>query len=490
VVKGLQGAEFTFKLKSEVEHVGWDNAQTYAVITTDVNGKATTEYLPYGQYQVRETKTPDDYITAPDFLISVTEDYSEYSDVEQIKNVYVNNRPFTSQVKLIKVDAETGKTVTFHSASFKIKDSQGNYIQQKVGGIKYDTFTTNSENNIIVLFGNQGEVTIPLQLDAGDYTIEEVMVPKGFLALEEPVKFTITNIYDYEVDEDEEPILVVTIKNAQPKATIKLTKTFEASNHVEEKMAIFTLRAEENIISAIDGSTIYKANEVIPNPETEDGYYYVKDGEVVTIPNLPMGIGETKYQLVEIETAEGYVISEKPISYIFKQEDENIKVYEVEHSLENVLTRTTIQVEKIDADTKEVIKGVHGFIFALEITSSNVDTTATSIITAEVDPETGHATFENIGYGQIVKIKEIETNKNYYLSKEVKEIVINKELEGLGNVHTFQYENVPVKKQATIKTGDNINIVMPVLAIILAAVIAVGILRSKSQKDKDHHEKR
>ena len=35
IVKGLQGAEFTWKLKSEVNHVGWDNATTYAVITTD-----------------------------------------------------------------------------------------------------------------------------------------------------------------------------------------------------------------------------------------------------------------------------------------------------------------------------------------------------------------------------------------------------------------------------------------------------------------------
>ena len=37
-IKGLQGAEFTFKLKSEVDHVGWDNATTYAKITTDKDG--------------------------------------------------------------------------------------------------------------------------------------------------------------------------------------------------------------------------------------------------------------------------------------------------------------------------------------------------------------------------------------------------------------------------------------------------------------------
>ena len=85
LVKGLQGCEFTFKLKNEVDHVGWDNATTYAQITTDKNGIANTPYLPYGQYLVKETVTPKDYITAPDFTVSVTDDYSEYTDVEQVK---------------------------------------------------------------------------------------------------------------------------------------------------------------------------------------------------------------------------------------------------------------------------------------------------------------------------------------------------------------------------------------------------------------------
>lgn len=103
VVKGLQGAEFTFKLKSEVDHVGWDNATTYDVVTTDENGKANTKYLPYGTYLVKETATPKDYVTAPDFTISVTKDYTEYTDVEQVRRVNVNNAPFKSQVKLVRL---------------------------------------------------------------------------------------------------------------------------------------------------------------------------------------------------------------------------------------------------------------------------------------------------------------------------------------------------------------------------------------------------
>ena len=51
--------------------MGWDNATTYDVITTGEDGWAITKDLPYGQYIVRETKTPKDFYTNPDFFVSV-----------------------------------------------------------------------------------------------------------------------------------------------------------------------------------------------------------------------------------------------------------------------------------------------------------------------------------------------------------------------------------------------------------------------------------
>ena len=163
VVKGLQGAEFTFKLKSEVDHVGWDNATVYDTITTGEDGWAITKELPYGEYLVRETVTPKDFYTNPDFTVSVTQDTSEIKkDEDKVKKVILNNRPVETQLKLVKQDEETGKTVSLNSASFKIVADEdildggnvvykkGQYITQKVGGKKYDTFTTNSDNVVVV----------------------------------------------------------------------------------------------------------------------------------------------------------------------------------------------------------------------------------------------------------------------------------------------------------------------------------------------------
>ncbi len=345
-VKGLQGAEFTFRLKSEVDHVGWDNAQNYAMITTDENGYATTGYLPYGTYLVKETKTPQEYITAPDFTISVTDDYSEYLDVEQIKTVNINNRPFTSQVKLVKKDKDTNQTVTLNSASFKIKDEDGNYVTQKVFGQKIDTFTTNSKNQVTALFGNKGEVTVPLQLDAGTYTVEEIKVPEGFLELEQPVQFTITNQYDYDVDEDDDPILEVVVQNAQSKGKIIISKTDKDTGNALKGVE-YELTAKEDIINAIDGSILYEKGQVVEKGTTDE------NGQII-IGDLFMG----HYVLKETLTNEGYVLSQQTHDIVFEQKDTSTKLYTVEVNVTNIAPIGEIHLVKTDKDTEDLLGGV------------------------------------------------------------------------------------------------------------------------------------
>ena len=101
LVEGLNGAEFTLKLQSEVNEKSWDNASTYDVITTanNSNGKkgyATTTNLPYGKYIIRETKTPDGYVTCPDLIYEIS---------KETDNITLNNDITTAYVKLVKKDA-------------------------------------------------------------------------------------------------------------------------------------------------------------------------------------------------------------------------------------------------------------------------------------------------------------------------------------------------------------------------------------------------
>ncbi len=346
IVKGLQGAEFTFKLKSEVDHVGWDNATTYAIITTDENGRATTPYLPHGEYLVKETKTPKDYITAPDFTISVTDDYTEYEDIEQIKIININNRPFTSQLKLVKIDEETRKTVTLNGASFKIRDSEGNYVVQKVAGQKIDTFATNSKNQVTVPFGELGEVTLPLELDAGTYTIEEIKIPEGFLELKEPITFTITNQYDYDVDDDKAPILTVKVANAQPKGKIIINKKDKETGKAMADIE-YLLTAKNDIVSAIDGSILFKKGEVVTKGKTD------VNGQII-IGDLFMG----EYELKETLTNEGYVLDETVHDIVFKAKDTTTKEYTHEIDVTNIAPYGQIDLFKTDKDSNEPLGGI------------------------------------------------------------------------------------------------------------------------------------
>ena len=370
LVKGLQGAEFTFRLKSEVDHVGWDNATVYAVITTDSDGKANTPYLPYGKYIVRETKTPKDYITAPDFMVSVTDDYTEYKDVEQVKRININNRPFTSQLKINKVDKETGKTVTLNGASFKIKDAQGNYVTQKVSGKKYDTFTTNSKNVVTVKDTEEGTVTLPLQLDSGTYTIEEIKTPKGFLDLDNSIQFTITNTRDYDKDEDEDPILTIKVKNAQPKAEIKINKTItdlDTDKDLVDRSDLskiqFELKAKDNIYSSIDGSLLFKKDQnislkeskatLLAGKEIKDGLFALSNDGHLQITNLPMSSTDASYYLQEVKTIDGCVLDSKKYDVTFKQTDTRTQLYTKAFNIENKTTHFEFNKTDITGD-KEV----------------------------------------------------------------------------------------------------------------------------------------
>ena len=388
VVKGLQGASFTFKLKSEVDHVGWDSAKVYDVITTDENGWAITKDLPYGEYLVRETVTPKDFYTNPDFTVSITQDTSEIKkDEDKVKKVILNNRPAETQLKLVKKDHETGKNVSLNSASFKIVADEdileggkvvykkGQTITQKVGGKKYDTFTTNSKNVVVVKTeytnDDKGEVFLPLQFFAGKYHLEEVKVPDGFIGLGKTQSFEMSGLLDFSKDEDGDPIYTVTVIDEQPKGSVHLTKTvddLDTDTDLVDRSDLskiqFVLKAKDDIYSPVDGSLMFAKDEKITtensgavvNTGTEIGkgiYALSKDGQL-DISNLPMGTGEAKYYFEEVKTLDGCVLDENKHTFTFKQKDFTTKNYSRELNIENKTTHFNFNKTDVTGD-KEVL---------------------------------------------------------------------------------------------------------------------------------------
>lgn len=448
VVKGLQGASFTFKLKSEVDHVGWDSAKVYDVITTDEDGWAITKDLPYGEYLVRETKTPKDFYTNPDFTVSITQDTSEIKkDEDKVKKVILNNRPVETQLKLVKKDQETGKNVSLNSASFKIVADEdileggkavykkGQIITQKVGGKKYDTFTTNSKNVVVVKTeytnddDDKGEVFLPLQFFAGKYHLEEVKVPEGFIGLGKTQSFEMTGLLDFTKDEDGDPIYTVTVKDEQPKGSVHLTKTVadldtdvDLVDRSDLSKIQFVLKAKENIYSPVDGSLMFAKDEKITtensgavvNTGTEIGkgiYALSEDGQL-DISNLPMGTGEAKYYFEEVKTLDGCVLDETKHAFTFKQKDFTTKNYSKELNIENKTIHFNFNKTDITGD-KEVLGA------QLTITDEKGN-----VIDQWISTDKPHS-IEGLVVGKTYILSETVTAKDYVKASDIRFTVKN-----------------------------------------------------------------
>ena len=448
VVKGLKGAEFTFKLKSEVDHVGWDNATVYDVVTTNEDGLATTKYLPFGEYLVRETVTPKDYYTNPDFTVSITKDHSEYENEEdQVKKVVLNNRPVETQLKLVKQDEETGKTVSLNSASFKIVADEdildggnivykkGQYITQKVGGKKYDTFTTNSDNVVVVKTeytnddDEKGEVFLPLQFFAGKYHLEEVKVPTGFIGLGKTQSFEMSGLLDYTKDEDGDPIYTVTVRDEQPKAQIKLNKTVadldtdvDLVDRSDLSKIQFVLKAKENIYSPVDGSLMFAKDDVITtensgaivNSGTEvgNGVYALSTDGHLDISNLPMGVGEAQYYLQEVKTLDGCVLDTTKYDAVFKQSDYTTKTYIKSFDVENLTT--DFEFNKTDVTGDKEVEGAQ-----LTITDEEGN-----VVDQWTSTDKVHS-IEGLVVGKTYILSETVTAKDYVKATDIKFTVKN-----------------------------------------------------------------
>lgn len=448
VVKGLQGAEFTFKLKSEVDHGGWDNATTYDVITTGEDGWAITKDLPYGQYIVRETKTPKDFYTNPDFFVSVTKDTSEIkNDADKVKKVILNNRPLETQLKLVKQDEETGKTVSLNSASFKIVADEdildggnivykkGQYITQKVGGKKYDTFTTNSDNVVVVKTeytnddDEKGEVFLPLQFFAGKYHLEEVKVPTGFIGLGKTQSFEMRGLLDYTKDEDGDPIYTVKVRDEQPKAQIKLNKTVadldtdvDLVDRSDLSKIQFVLKAKENIYSPVDGSLMFAKDDVITtensgaivNSGTEvgNGVYALSTDGHLEISNLPMGVGEAQYYLQEVKTLDGCVLDTTKYDAVFKQSDYTTKTYIKSFDIEN--KTTDFEFNKTDVTGDKEVEGAQ-----LTITDEEGN-----VVDQWTSTDKVHS-IEGLVVGKTYTLSETVTAKDYVKATDIKFTVKN-----------------------------------------------------------------
>lgn len=189
----LAGAGFSAYLKSSLEVLtdgsyDLEHAEKVALGTggettlyTDEKGYLVTQALPYGTYVVKETVVPHNLEEIRPFEVSITENHPEEP---QVWRIFID-REFTAKLRIVKKDQKTGKTVLVPDAEFKIYD-----LDRKEYVTQYTTYPTKVKHTSFFTDGD-GDLILPEKLKLGDYRIEEVAAPEGYVVNEEPMFFSV-----------------------------------------------------------------------------------------------------------------------------------------------------------------------------------------------------------------------------------------------------------------------------------------------------------
>lgn len=327
-----EGAEFEIFLKSSGSYDA-ARATERDYLVCDENGYAITKALPYGVYTVRQISGWEGKVLLDDFDVFVSEDGEVYRYI-------INNRVFESYIKIVKTDAETGKTIPYEGAAFEIYDTDGNKISM--------TFTYPEITTVDTFYTTvDGYLITPEKLEYGKgYSLVEVHAPYGYVLDETPIYF---DVMEDNSEEDSGIVLIrVDRPNMPQKGVISVAKTGEVFSTVEESGnrytpkyevrglagAVYELKASENIVTP-DGTLRYYAGEIVDTITTGD------DGIGRSI-ELYLG----SYEIYEIEAPYGMTLNDEVHEFELTYRGEEIDVFEIDTGFHNERQRVEIQIPK------------------------------------------------------------------------------------------------------------------------------------------------
>lgn len=406
-----KGAEFQVYLKSAGSFVNADKDEKDTIIC-DEDGFASTKLLPYGVYTVHQTKGWEGREKIKDFDVFIDTDMKEYKFL-------INNSNFESYLKVVKLDAETGKQIAYEGAGFEIYDSNNHRISMQFTYpevTEIHTFYTNSEGYLIT----------PEKLPYGDYTLKEVQAPYGYVLDSTPIPFTITQ----ENSSTDTGVTVVKVKarDMAQKGVIEITKTGEIFKSVNENEGIYTPVYEiGNLANAV--FEIYAAEDIT----TLDGTTRCYQGELVDeITTGKDGIAKSKqlylgkYTVVEKTAPSGFVNANEQYDVELTYAGQNVSVTSTALSVYNDRQKVSVSLLKELSKDERFKLGMNDEILSVQFgIYADEDIKAAdgsvipkdSLITYGNCDENGKLTFNcDLPIGFKWYAKEIATDKHYILS--------------------------------------------------------------------------
>lgn len=360
-------------------------------IETDNQGYAKIN-LVYGTYTFKQLNTTQGHEKVKDFQVVVN------SSSPKIIKYSLSNAPITAKLKVVKIDEETGLTISIKGITFKIKNTSTNeYVCQQ---ITYPSV----ENVCKFKTDSNGILYTPFKLSTGTYILEEVdQVINGYLWNNQGVEFIIDEDSTFIEDNELGTILEVKFANKQVKGKITINKQGEelvidnntySYKNVNLKGTIFEVRANEDII--VNGYKYYNKGDLVGTITTdENGYAY--------IDNLPLG----KYTLQEISSFGGNMLDNTIHEVELTYKDQYTEVIISNSKIKNYLPKASLEFTKSDLTTGVGIKD----------TKIEIYTEDDKLIYTGITDKDGKITINDLFTGKFYIIEK-EASTGYKLSDE------------------------------------------------------------------------
>ena len=412
------GAEFAIFLKAAGSY---DNAKASErdYLTCDENGYAATKDLPYGIYTVHQAKGWDGRELLADFDVYIAKDGQTY-------RYLANNRNFESYIKIVKVDAETGKVIPLAGAGFRLYRPDRSLITQ--------TFTYPEVTTIDTFYTTEdGYLITPQTLEYGTgYSLVEVQAPYGYTLNSEPIYFDVTA--DNATEENTVTVVEVTKPNTAQKGVIRISKSGEAFSSVTEadgiyqpvfavkglECAVYEITAAEDIITP-DGTLRYAAGAVVDTVTTD---------ETGLAESKPLYLG--KYEVKEITAPTGYVLNTEIHTAELVYAGQEVEITETAADFCNERQKAAVSLDKVlEQDERfgigkngELSAVTFGLFAAEELTAADGSIIpADGLLEIVSMDENGHAVCKtDLPFGSYY-LKELSTDGHYILSDEKYPIV-------------------------------------------------------------------
>lgn len=399
----LEGVEFTLS----------GNGIDPMTAESGKDGVVTFEGLHFGKYTITETKAPQGYVPAGSINVEVKGDGSNGS-VIQVGDV-INKRTKLTVTKF----AEDGET-KLPGAEFIIRNGEGKYVT--ADGINFVSFTDKDKATKLTT-GSDGTFALEY-LPLGEYVLEEIEAPEGYMI--------VTASEDFEIKNSETR---VSINNTKIKAGLKIIKTDENGKLLEGIK--FTLKNSAGGFVTASGS----GGKYTYTGLADTGTEFTTDGRgEIFVSGLLWGT----YYLSETNAPKGMVgIKDQIVEVDAENHNKTIEL-----KLENRSEKGKIEFEKTDGAGN----GLAGAVFKLKLVEGSGTAYSSVKQMYAISEDQGRVSFEDVPYG-VYELTEVIAPEGYVRSNETYYVSIGSavaEGKNIGSVPN-SWANSRMEKEFTVE---------------------------------------